>query len=41
MKAIVQRRYGPPDVLALEQIGRPVVGDQDVLIRVRGWPERR
>jgi len=34
MKAIVQHRYGPPDVLALEEIGTPAVGDDDVLVRV-------
>jgi NADPH:quinone reductase-like Zn-dependent oxidoreductase len=34
MKAIVQHRYGPPAVLALEEIGKPAVGDQDLLIRV-------
>ena len=35
MQAIVQHRYGPPDVLALEEIERPAVGDDDVLIGVR------
>jgi NADPH:quinone reductase-like Zn-dependent oxidoreductase len=34
MKAIVQHRYGAPDVLALEETGIPAVGDGDVLIRV-------
>jgi len=34
MKAIVQHRYGPPDVLAVEEIDKPVVGDDEVLIRV-------
>jgi NADPH:quinone reductase-like Zn-dependent oxidoreductase len=34
MKAIVQHRYGPPEELALEEIDKPVVGDEDVLIRV-------
>ena len=34
MKAIVQHRYGLPDVLALEEIERPLAGDEDVLIRV-------
>ncbi|MDH5197069.1 MAG: hypothetical protein OEY20_07460, partial [Gemmatimonadota bacterium] len=34
MKAIVQYRYGAPDVLALEDIPRPLVGDADVLVRV-------
>lgn len=36
MKAIVQERYGAPEqVLRLEEIDRPPVGDDDVLIRVR------
>jgi NADPH:quinone reductase-like Zn-dependent oxidoreductase len=34
MKAIVHHCYGPPDVLALEEIDKPVVRDDDVLIRV-------
>jgi NADPH:quinone reductase-like Zn-dependent oxidoreductase len=35
MMAVVQRRYGPPEVLACTDVGRPVVGDGDVLVRVR------
>ncbi len=35
MQAIVQDVYGSPDVLHLSEIDRPVVGDGDVLIRVR------
>ena len=36
MKAIVQHRYGAPQrVLKLEEVDRPQVGDDDVLIRVR------
>src|SRR5919108_2329310 len=35
MKAIVQESYGStPDVLQLREIARPVVGDDDVLVRV-------
>ena len=34
MKAIVQDKYGSPDVLELMDIDRPVVGDDDVLVRV-------
>ncbi len=34
MKAIVQDTYGSPDVLELREIDKPVVGDDDVLIRV-------
>ncbi len=35
MKAIVQNRYGSPDDLELREIDRPVVGADDVLVRVR------
>jgi NADPH:quinone reductase-like Zn-dependent oxidoreductase len=36
MKAIVQTQYGPPhEVLALEDIAGPVVGENDVLVRVQ------
>lgn len=35
MKAIVQDRYGSVDVLELRDVDRPVVGDDDVLLRVQ------
>ena len=35
MKAIVHRRYGSPEVLRLEDIDRPIVDDDGVLVRVR------
>ena len=35
MKAIVQDRFGPPDVLELREIDQPEVGDDQVLVRVR------
>src|SRR5688572_12652767 len=35
MKAIVQDRYGSPDVLEIREIDKPTVGDDDVLVRVR------
>ena len=35
MKAIVQGRYGPPDVLEFRDIDNPVVKDNEVLVRVR------
>ena len=34
MKAIVQDRYGAPDVLEFSDIDEPVVGEGDVLVRV-------
>lgn len=34
MKAIVQDKYGPPDVLDLEEIDTPVVEDDEVLVQV-------
>jgi NADPH:quinone reductase-like Zn-dependent oxidoreductase len=33
MKAIVQDKYGSPDVLRLEDVDRPAVGDDEVLLR--------
>jgi NADPH:quinone reductase-like Zn-dependent oxidoreductase len=35
MKAIVQDRYGAPDVLELREVDRPAAGDGEVLVRVR------
>jgi NADPH:quinone reductase-like Zn-dependent oxidoreductase len=35
VKAIVRETYGPPEVLHLEEIPLPAVGDGDVLVRVR------
>jgi NADPH:quinone reductase-like Zn-dependent oxidoreductase len=35
MKAIVQSRYGSPDLLRLEEIAKPGVKDDEVLVRVR------
>ena len=34
MKAIVQDTYGSPDVLELRDIDKPVIGDDEVLVRV-------
>ncbi len=35
MKAVVQDRYGPPEVLRIEEVERPVPKDDEILIRVR------
>jgi len=35
VKAIVRETYGPPDVLYLEEVALPTVGDGDVLVRVQ------
>ena len=35
MKAFVVPEYGPPDVLRLREVEKPVPGDKDVLIKVR------
>jgi len=34
MRAIVHPQYGTPDVLAFEEVERPIPGDEDVLVRV-------
>jgi NADPH:quinone reductase-like Zn-dependent oxidoreductase len=35
MKAVLRDRYGSPDVLELREVDKPVVGDGDVLVRIR------
>jgi NADPH:quinone reductase-like Zn-dependent oxidoreductase len=35
MKAVVYRDYGPPDVLGLEEVAKPLPAENEVLVRVR------
>ncbi len=35
MKAAVYHRYGPPDVVQIEDVEKPVPKDKEVLIKVR------
>jgi NADPH:quinone reductase-like Zn-dependent oxidoreductase len=41
MRAVVHDRYGPPEVLRLEEVERPVPKDDEVLIRVRATAVNR
>jgi NADPH:quinone reductase-like Zn-dependent oxidoreductase len=41
MKAVVCDRYGPPEVLRIEEVERPVPGPDEVLIRIRATTVNR
>jgi NADPH:quinone reductase-like Zn-dependent oxidoreductase len=38
MKAIVYTRYGPPEILQLEEVAEPTPEDDEVLIKVQAYP---
>ena len=41
MKAVVYDHYGPPDVLRIEEVDRPVPRDEELLVRVRATTVNR
>jgi NADPH:quinone reductase-like Zn-dependent oxidoreductase len=41
MRAVVYHRYGPPEVLGIEEVPRPVPADDEVLVRVHATTVNR
>jgi NADPH:quinone reductase-like Zn-dependent oxidoreductase len=39
MKAAVQRRYGPPEVVAICEVGKPAPGDNEVIVEAYRYVE--
>ena len=41
MRAVVHDRYGPPDVLRLEEVERPLPEEDEVLVKIRATTVNR
>ncbi len=41
MRAVVSTRYGPPDIVRLEEVDKPTAGDDELLIKVRATTVNR
>ena len=41
MKAAVQRRYGPPEVVLISEVEKPATRDNDVLVKVEATTVNR
>ena len=41
MQAAVQTRYGPPDVVRIDEVEKPTIGDTEVLVQVHATTVNR